>query len=72
MQESIFLRGASQDNKEAKKVLRENNVTFVEVYSEFKSHPPVLYTEDSAYAYKGLAQIREYACSVGFITKAEK
>ena len=67
MQESIFLRGTSPDNKEAKKVLIENNLEFVEVYSEFKSHPPVLFTESSIYAYKGLAQIKNYVNSIASI-----
>lgn len=65
MQDSIFLRGASNDNREAKKVLKDNNINFVEVHAGFRSHPPTLYTESSAYAYKGLAQIKEYAYSFG-------
>lgn len=64
MQKSVFLRGASRDNQEAEKILIANNVTFVEVYSESKFHEPILYTDDSAYAYKGLAQIREYVDSI--------
>jgi hypothetical protein len=63
MKESVFLRGASQDSQEAKKILKEHNVHFAEVYSEGELHKPVLYTNDSAYAYKGLAQIRGYAHS---------
>jgi len=65
MQDSIFLRGASRDNREAKQILKENNISFVEVHSDFRSHPPTLYTENSAYAYKGLTQIKEYANSFG-------
>ena len=67
MQDTIFLRGASKDNKEAKKVLQDHNVVFVEVYAEFKSHPPILYTEESVYAYKGLTQIKEYASAYSSI-----
>lgn len=72
MQETIFLRGTSLDNKEAKKILRENNVEFVEVYSELKGHQPVLYTQNSVYAYKGLAQIKAFviAFAAGAIAAA--
>lgn len=63
MQEPVFLRGASHENREAKKILQEHNVTFIEVYSEFNSHQPVLYTEGSVYAYKGLTQIKEFVAA---------
>lgn len=63
MQETILLRGASNENREAKRILKAHNVAFVEVYSDYKSHPPVLYTDSSVYAYKGLSQIKEFVAA---------
>ncbi len=66
MSDSILFRGASQDSREAKEILRESNIQFIEIYSESENHSPVLHTSESAYAYKGITQIREYACSIKF------
>ncbi|MDI9363475.1 MAG: hypothetical protein QM541_00890 [Flavobacterium sp.] len=63
---AILYRGSSKDNIEAKNILREINVKFVEVFSEDKSHLPVFCSSESAYPYKGINEIREYASSVKF------
>lgn len=63
---SILYRGSSKDNIEAKNILREINVKFVEVFSEDKSHSPVFCSSESAFPYKGINEIREYASSVKF------
>jgi hypothetical protein len=63
---SILYRGSSKDNIEAKNILREVNIKFVEVFSEDRSHSPVFCSSDSAFSYKGINEIREYASSVKY------
>ena len=66
MKNSILLRSSSNDGREAKKILRECKVPFVEIYSESKNQLPVFYTENVAYPYKGLSQIKEFVNSMKF------
>lgn len=72
MENFILFRGTSFDGKEAKRVLKETKIDFIEVYSESNDHSPVLYTNNSAYSYKGLSEIKEYANSIKWHEKNEK
>jgi hypothetical protein len=64
---AILYRGSSKDNQAAKNILREVNIPFAEVFSEDKNHSPVFCTNESAYCYKGLGEITEFANSLKFI-----
>jgi predicted mannosyl-3-phosphoglycerate phosphatase (HAD superfamily) len=64
MEDTILQISTSEESQEAKKLLKEKNINFVVVYSESKSHFPILFTNESAYAYRGLAQIKEYTDSL--------
>lgn len=56
--------GTTPENKEAKRLLKETNVPFVEVYSNSINSNPTFFSNDGIYAYKGLNQIKEYANSI--------
>lgn len=64
MSSTIFYRGSSRDNTEAKKILKENKIEFVEVFSNDQNHAPVLFTDENNYSYKGLNEIIEYTSSL--------
>jgi hypothetical protein len=66
MQEFILFRGTSFDGKEAKRILKETNINFAEVFSDSDERSPVLITKDSIYSYKGLAEIKEYVNSLKY------
>ena len=68
---AILFRGFSKESSEAKKILSENNVEFVEVFSEDRNHSPVFSSPESAYSYKGINKIREYANSIRFKNENE-
>lgn len=60
MEMNTLVRGSSHESEEAKDFLIAANIQFREVFSSSSYHSPVLITGSSAFAYKGVASIREY------------
>ena len=62
MKSNIFINNLSKEGALAKKVLNENKIDFVEVFSDTESVPSLI-ANDCIYPYDGLNQISQYANS---------
>lgn len=62
MDETIFINNLSKESALAKKTLKENKITFVEVFSDTERFPSLI-AKDCVFPYDGLNQISQYANS---------
>ena len=60
---AILLRNHSQESREAEKILKENNIDYAPLFSTSEGRLPSIISPDSAYAYRGLEDIRLFVRS---------